>query len=71
MIADIRSQLARTPFMPFAIRTSDGNEYPVPSLDHILISPRGGRIIVTNDEDTVAVLPTLHISAIVHQVAND
>ncbi len=67
MTDEIRAQMQRTPFVPFAIRTSDGHQYDVPTLDHIFISPRGGRVIVVSDKDVVVVLPALHISSVVHQ----
>ncbi len=67
MIGDIKTQMQRTPFVPFSIRTSDGHEYPVHTLDHISISPRGTRVVVYDDTDSTAVLPILHISGIVHQ----
>ena len=67
MVDEIRQQLDRTPFVPFAIRTSDGHEYAVPTHDHVHVSPRGTRIIVIDDADVVSVLPILYISGVVHQ----
>jgi hypothetical protein len=64
MIPDIRKQLARVPFKPFSIRTSDGHEYPVPTLDHIYLPPGGNRVIVSDDEGIVAILTPLHVSGV-------
>jgi hypothetical protein len=67
MIADVLKQLARVPFVPFSIRTSDGHEYPVPTLDHIWLPPGGNRVLVSDDEGVVAILTPLHISGVVQQ----
>jgi hypothetical protein len=65
MIADIRKHLDRTPFIPFTIRTADGREYPVPSVDHIWLPPQQARVFVADDEGLSAILPGLLISGIV------
>jgi len=52
MIDELRKQLARVPFIPFLVRTSDGHEYSVPTVDHAYITPRGNRVIVTDDKGT-------------------
>jgi hypothetical protein len=62
MISDIRKQLARVPFEPFSTRTSDGHEYPLPTLDHIYLPPGGNRVIVSDDEGIVAILTQLQFS---------
>jgi outer membrane lipoprotein SlyB len=67
MVGEIQSQIRRTPFVPFAIRTSDGHTYDVPSVDHISVSPRGTRVVVYSDDDTAVMLPILHISGLVHR----
>jgi hypothetical protein len=67
MIDQIRKHLQLVPFLPFVIHTSDGHEYPVSSIDHALITPRGTRIVVSDDKDVVSVLPMLHISGVIHQ----
>jgi len=66
MIADIRKQLARVPFIPFSIRTSDGFAYAVPTVDHAYVTPNGHRV-VSDDDDSVAILMPLHISGVVGQ----
>jgi phosphoribosyl 1,2-cyclic phosphodiesterase len=67
MIDEIRKRLQRVPFVPFSVRTSDGHEYSVPTVDHAFITPRGNRIIVVDDEGTTAVLGPLHINSVVEQ----
>ena len=67
MIDEIRKQLARVPFVPFSVRTSDGREYSVPAVDHAYITPRGNRVIVTDDKGTVAILGPLHINSVIEQ----
>src|SRR6266542_3151612 len=54
MTADVRRRLERVPFVPFIIRTSDGHEYSVATVDHAKISPRGHRVVVFTDEVTRA-----------------
>jgi hypothetical protein len=70
MIADVRRRLERVPFVPFIIRTSDGHEYSVPTVDHAKISPRGHRMVVFTDEDATAILGPLHINSIIDSQAN-
>ena len=67
MIDEIRKQLARVPFVPFSVRTSDGREYSVPTVDYAYITPRGNRVIVTDDKGTVAILGPLHINSVIEQ----
>lgn len=67
MISDVRKQLERMPFVPFSIRTSDGFEYSVPTVDHAYITPRGNRVIVTDDKGAVAILGPLHINGVIQQ----
>src|SRR5205823_14571569 len=62
-----RKQLTRVPFIPFLVRTSDGHEYSVPTVDHAYITPRGNRVIVTDDKGTVAILGPLHINSVIEQ----
>jgi hypothetical protein len=67
MIDEIRKQLDRVPFVPFSVRTSDGHEYSVPTVDHAFITPRGNRVIVIDDKGTVAILGPLHINGVIQQ----
>ena len=70
MIADVRGRLERIPFVPFIIRTSDGHEYSVPTVDHAKISPRGHRVVIFTDEDATAILTPLHINSIIDSQSN-
>jgi hypothetical protein len=63
---DIRKHLEITPFVPFSVRTSDGREYLVPTIDHIYLPPSGGRVVISDDQGVVVVLPGLMISGLVH-----
>ena len=70
MVADVKDRLNTTPFVPFAIRTSDGREYSVPTADHAFVTPRGNRVVVIADDGATNVLGPLHINAIVDQQPN-
>ena len=61
MIDEIAKLLHAVPFEPFTILTTDGCKYRVPHPDHALISPRGTRVAVYDDNDTGAILTALHI----------
>ena len=67
MIDEIRTRLHRVPFTPFSVRTSDGHEYAVPTVDHAFITPRGNRVVVVDDQGATAVLGPLHINGIIEQ----
>jgi len=67
MIDEIRKRLQRVPFVPFSVRTPDGHEYLVPTVDHAFITPRGNRVVVVDDEGTTAVLGPLHINSVIEQ----
>lgn len=65
MIGDIRKHLADIPFVPFSIRMGSGHEYPVPTIDHIYLPPGSTRVVVSDDEGIVSVLPALHINGLI------
>jgi len=67
MIDEIRKPMQRVPFVPFSVRTSDGHEYSVPTVDDAFITPRGNRVVVVDDEGTTAILGPLHISSVIEQ----
>jgi hypothetical protein len=67
MVDEIRKQLACGPFVPFSVRTSNGHDYSVPTVDHAYIAPGGNRVIVTDDKGTVAILGPLHINGVIQQ----
>jgi hypothetical protein len=66
MTGDIRKHLQIAPFLPFRVRTSDGREYLVPTIDHIYLPPSGGRVVISDDQGVVVVLPGLMITGLVH-----
>jgi len=66
MIGDIRKHLQITPFIPFSVRLADGRKYPVPTIDHIYLPPTGGRVVISDDQGIVVVLPGLLINGLVH-----
>jgi hypothetical protein len=67
VIDEIRKQLHCTPLVPFAMRTSDGHEHSVPTVDHTFITPRGNRVIVVDNEGTVNIPGPLHVNAVIRQ----
>ena len=64
MISDIRKLINSAPFVPFIIHLADGGQVRVPTVDHVAISPTGGRVIVFADDDTHDVVPPLLMSRI-------
>jgi hypothetical protein len=66
MTGDIRKHLEISPFVPFTVRTAGEREYAVPTIDHIYLPPTGGRVVISDDEGVVIVLPGLLISGLVH-----
>lgn len=64
MTADIRKLMHAAPFVPFTIHLADGGQLRVLTVDHVAISPTGGRVIVFSDDDTHDVLSSLLISRI-------
>ena len=70
MIREVRLQLESVPFVPFMIRTSDGHEYRVPTVDHAWITPRGNTVAVEADDGGVALLGPLHINSVIRLPGN-
>jgi hypothetical protein len=70
MIAEVRERFEKVPFEPFAIRSSHGREYHVPTRDHAHIFPRGNRIVVVLDEGPAITLRPLHVKRIGDPGAN-
>ena len=64
MTASIRKLIEAVPFMPFTIHLADGGQLRVPTVDHVAISPTGGRVIVFANDDTHDILSGLLISRI-------
>jgi hypothetical protein len=64
MIEDVRHHLEAGPFEPFAIVTSSGHRYDVPSADHAGINPRGNGVVIWFDDGGSVTLSALHIAAV-------
>ena len=66
MLAKIKAHLEITPFRPFALRTVDGREYPVPTIDHIYLPPGGKDVIISDDKGITVILSTFCIVGLAH-----
>jgi len=64
MTADIRKLVHSAPFVPFTIHLADGGHLRVPTVDHIAVSPKGGRVAVFGDEEDYNILSSLLISRV-------
>lgn len=64
MMEGVRQQLEAGPFESFAIITSSGHRYEVPSADHAGISPKGNRVIIWFEDDSSVTISALHIAAV-------
>jgi hypothetical protein len=60
-VEDIRKRLSGG-FVPFTLRTSDGEKFPVPHREFIFLTPR--RVVVADRKGYVNVLDPLHIVSI-------
>lgn len=64
MKADIRKLTHAKPFVPFTIHLADGGQLRVPTVDHIAVPPKGGRIFVFGDDERYDVISGLMITRI-------
>lgn len=64
MTAEIRKLLEARPFEQFAIVTSAGIRYRVPSPEHADLNPQRSRVVVWFDDETWVVVSGLHIAAV-------
>jgi hypothetical protein len=64
MIQRIKELLDAAPFVPFKIKTSDGNEYLIPTADHAAVTPKLGRVMIFDDEERQVTLSGLHVVAV-------
>jgi len=60
-IEDIKKRLQGA-FVPFTLRTSDGEKFPVPHREFIFVTER--RVVVSDKKGYVNVLDPLHIVSI-------
>ncbi|MBV9128540.1 MAG: hypothetical protein JO117_10695 [Verrucomicrobia bacterium] len=63
MLEEIRKRLLAHPFRAFIIRMADGREYPVPTADHVWVTPKS-RLWVEDDGGGSDALSTLLIASI-------
>jgi hypothetical protein len=63
MIQRIKQLLNAVPFVPFKVKTSDGNEYVVPTPDHAAVA-LNSRVLIFGDDESQKTLSGLHIVAI-------
>jgi len=68
VIPRIRGLLHAAPFEPFAIRTSDGREYAIPTADHAAVHPKAARVFVFFDNGSTVEIAGLHLAAVVKDV---
>ena len=61
-LARIRERLLGGRFQPFAVRTSDGREYPVRHPEMVLVAPRS--VAVVDRDGEIVTVDALHIVAI-------
>jgi len=64
MVADVRQNLDKRPFVPFSIVTTGGNRYRVATADHADIDPRGTRLMIWLDDEGSVIVPGLHIASV-------
>lgn len=57
IVAEIKKHLEMAPFRPFAVRTADGHEYPVPTIDHVYLPPGGTGAIIADDQGVTIMIP--------------
>ena len=61
MLQEVLALLQRKPFEPFAVRTSDGHEYIVPTPDHASMNPARTRLTIYTDGEEQFSLSALHV----------
>jgi hypothetical protein len=59
LVEAIREFNRASPFVPYEIRTNGGERLRVPHPDFVFVAPRGGWVIITDEQDHVR-----HISSI-------
>ena len=64
IIEEIRELRYAKPFVPFKIRTVEGQEFLVPSFDHVGTPPGGTRVIIPDDDGTFTFLPESKIASV-------
>jgi hypothetical protein len=57
-----KAAMRRRPFVPFVIRTADGEALPVRHPEHVAISTSGRTILVSTDDDAHVVIDLLLVT---------
>lgn len=57
--------------VPFTLRMADGHDYHVPHRDYIALPPKGGFVIVFDDEERAYYLPLLTMTGLIHERATE
>ena len=66
MRKELMALAQQSPFVPFTIELSRGRQVPVLSRDHIFMgAEKGSMIVVQDDKGLYALLPVLHITALI------
>ena len=72
-IAQIEEAVERG--LPFKLKVTDGDEFPVPHSDYIFLPPKTGDkrtyVMVHNDKGFASILPLLTITSLTYQVDAD
>lgn len=64
LVEAIREYTRAAPFVPFEIRTNGGERLRVPHPDFVFIAPRGGWVIITDEQDHVRHISSLLIEEV-------
>ncbi|MBS0660233.1 MAG: hypothetical protein JSR82_18585 [Verrucomicrobia bacterium] len=65
MLPDVlRQQLQTRPFVPFAVRTGDGERYRIPHPDFAFLSPSGRTLIVYVTDEVMIQIDVFLITAL-------
>jgi hypothetical protein len=64
MINQVKELKYAQPFEPFFIELSSGRILDVPTPDHLILSERGGRVVVLNDDGTFSAVSWLRITRV-------
>ena len=64
MTDEVRKLMNGEPFRPFFVKTSEGKQYSVRHPDFVAISPKGGYVALSSDEETSTNLAARQIVAV-------
>jgi hypothetical protein len=64
VLAKIRELQRAAPFKPFAVVTSSGKSYDIPTADHLTVMGLTRRIVIEFDDYSSAEVNPLHVSSV-------